>query len=178
MIGEKIREKRLQVGMSLKELSEKTDLTPGFLSQIERDLSEPSITSLRKIADALDVAVFYFLLDEAEKSPVVKKAERQQLKFRDSHVTYELLSPDLNRQMEMFMGRLEPGAVTCEEPLTHPGEEVNHVVQGKMWITIGKEEYVLDPGDTIYYYSSIPHKIVSVGEEDLVFISTITPPRF
>ncbi|WP_070001092.1 helix-turn-helix domain-containing protein [Cellulosilyticum sp. I15G10I2] len=178
MIGDKIREKRLQVGMSLKELSEKTNLTPGFLSQIERDISEPSITSLRKIAEALEVAVFYFLLDETEKSPVVKKNERQQLKFRDSHVTYELLSPDLNRQMEMFIGRLEPGAMTCEEPLTHQGEEVNHVLQGKMWITIGKDEYVLEEGDTIYYYSSIPHKIVSVGEEDLVFISTITPPRF
>lgn len=178
MIGDKIREKRLQMGMNLKDLAEKTNLTPGFLSQIERDISEPSITSLRKIADALDVAVFYFLLDDTEKSPVVKKNERQQLKFRDSHVTYELLTPDLNRQMEMFIGRLEPGAMTCEEPLTHPGEEVNHVLQGKMWIVIGKDEHVLEAGDTIYYFSTLPHKIISIGEEDLVFISTITPPRF
>lgn len=178
MIGDKIREKRLQMGMSLKELAEKTDLTPGFLSQIERDISEPSITSLRKIAEALGVAVFYFLLDEAQNSPVVRKNERQLLQFKDSHVTYELLSPDLNRQMEMFIGKLEPGAVTCEDPLTHPGEEVNHVLQGKMLISIGKDEYTLEAGDTIYYFATVPHKIISVGEDDLIFISTITPPRF
>lgn len=178
MIGDKIRERRLQMGMNLKELAERTNLTPGFLSQIERDISEPSITSLRKIAEALEVAVFYFLLDETKKSPVVKKNQRQQLKFSNSHVTYELLSPDLNRQMEMFIGQLEPGAMTCEEPLTHPGEEINHVLKGKMWIIIGEDEYVLEEGDTIYYFASLPHKIVSIGEEDLIFVSTITPPRF
>ncbi|MDF2877404.1 MAG: cupin protein [Clostridia bacterium] len=178
MIGDKIRERRLQMGMNLKELAERTNLTPGFLSQIERDISEPSITSLRKIAEALEVAVFYFLLDETKKSPVVKKNQRQQLKFNNSHVTYELLSPDLNRQMEMFIGQLEPGAMTCEEPLTHPGEEINHVLKGKMWIIIGEDEYVLEEGDTIYYFASLPHKIVSIGEEDLIFVSTITPPRF
>ncbi|MDF2594188.1 MAG: cupin protein [Clostridia bacterium] len=178
MIGDKIRERRLQMGMNLKELAERTNLTPGFLSQIERDISEPSITSLRKIAEALEVAVFYFLLDETKKSPVVKKNQRQQLKFSNSHVTYELLSPDLNRQMEMFIGQLEPGAMTCEEPLTHPGEEINHVLKGKMWIIIGEDEYILEEGDTIYYFASLPHKIVSIGEEDLIFVSTITPPRF
>jgi quercetin dioxygenase-like cupin family protein len=80
--------------------------------------------------------------------------------------------------MEMFIGQLEPGAMTCEEPLTHPGEEINHVLKGKMWIIIGEDEYVLEEGDTIYYFASLPHKIVSIGEEDLIFVSTITPPRF
>lgn len=178
MIGAKIREKRKEMSLSLKELAEKTDLTPGFLSQIERDLAEPSITSLRKIAEALGVAVFYFLMSDIQVNPVVRKNERQQLVFPDSHITYELLSPDLNRQMEMFMARLEPGAATCEDPLTHPGEEVTHVIQGKMWIQVGEEQHILEAGDTIYYFASIPHKIVSIGEEDLVFISTITPPQF
>lgn len=178
MLGARLRSKRQEIGMSLKELAEMTDLTPGFLSQVERDLAEPSITSLRKIAEALEVAVFYFLMDDIQKSPVVKKNERQVLNFPNSHLTYELLSPDLNRQMEMFQARLEPGAATCDEPLKHPGEEVTHVLAGKMHIQVGEEEYILEAGDTIYYFGSIPHKIVSIGEEDLVFISTITPPRF
>lgn len=178
MIGAKIREKRKELKMSLKELAEKTELTPGFLSQIERDLAEPSITSLRKISEALGVAVFYFLLDDLQKNPVVRKGEGQILKFPNSHLTYELLSPDLNRQMEMFKAELEPGAFTCEEPLSHPGEEVTHVCQGKMLIQIGEEEYTIEAGDTIYYFSSIPHKITSIGKENLIFISTITPPEF
>ncbi|MDC7222815.1 MAG: helix-turn-helix domain-containing protein [Spirochaetales bacterium] len=177
-LGNKIKEKRMELGMSQKALADMTDLTPGFLSQVERDLTEPSITSLRKISKALNVAIFYFLMNDEEKKVVVKKEERQVLKFPDSHMTWELLTPDLNRQMEMLMGELEPGALTCEEPLPHPGEEVTHVQKGKMWIKIGEDEYTLKEGDTIYYLGSIPHQIKNVGDDMLRFITTITPPLF
>lgn len=178
MLGEKIRNKRIDKKLTLKELAERTALTQGFLSQVERGITDPSITSLRRIAHSLDVPIFYFLMDEAKSNPVVRKNERQVLKFPDSHLTFELLSPDLNRNIEMMMARLEPGAVTCEEPLTHPGEENILVVQGRMKIQIGDDVYLLEEGDSIYYFSSIPHKIWSVGEVDLIFISAITPPAF
>ncbi|OEH84270.1 MerR family transcriptional regulator [Desulfuribacillus stibiiarsenatis] len=178
MLGERIRTKRKELNMSIKEVADKTGLTSGFISQVERDLADPSITSLRRIAEALEVPIFYFLMETKEQNPVVRKHERKKLNFPSSHLTYELLTPDLNRQMEMFMARLEPGAVTCEEPLSHPGEEGIVVMQGKMKITIGNDEYVLDEGDSIYYLSSIPHKIESTGTEDLLFISSVTPPAF
>jgi len=178
LIGEKIRRKRNELGMSMKMLAEKTGLTSGFISQVERELAEPSITSLRKIAEALDVAVFYFFTEEKNAGIVVRKDNRQSRNFPESHLTYELLSPDLNRQMEMFMATLEPGAETCETPLTHTGEEVTHVLEGSMWISIGNDEYTLEEGDTIYYFSSIPHRIVNKGDSMLRFISTITPPVF
>lgn len=178
MLGEKIRQKRLELKMSMKELANLTNLSVGFISQVERELTEPSITSLRKIAKALDVAVFYFLVEESNSNRVVRKDERKSLKFPNSHLEYELLSPNLNRKMEMFMGHLEPGAKTCEIPLTHPGEEVTHVLKGTMWIKVDNDEYTLNEGDTIYYFSSIPHQIINIGKEKLVFISTITPPRF
>lgn len=178
MLGERIRNKRMEKRYTLKELADRTELTQGFLSQVERGLTDPSITSLRRIANALDVPIFYFLMDEARANPVVRKNERQILRFPDSHLTFELLSPDLNRNLEMMMARLEPGAITCEEPLSHPGEENILVVQGKMKIQIGEDFYLLESGDSIYYFSSIPHKIWSIGEEDLVFISAMTPPAF
>lgn len=178
MLGEKIRQRRNELNMSIKDLAEKTGLTSGFISQIERELAEPSITSLRKIAEVLGVAVFHFFIDEANTSRVVRKGERQSHRFPNSHLSYELLSPDLNRQMEMFMACLEPGAETSEEPLSHIGEEVIHVLEGTMWIQIGKDEYTVKQGDTIYYFSSIPHKIINIGKDNLLFISTITPPRF
>lgn len=178
MLGERIRSKRVDKKLTLKELADRTELTQGFLSQVERGLTDPSITSLRRIAHALDVPIFYFLMDEAKANPVVRKNERQILKFPESHLVFELLSPDLNRSIEMMMARLEPGAVTCEEPLTHPGEENLLVIQGCMKIQIGEDIYFLEEGDSIYYFSSIPHKIWSIGEKDLVFISAITPPAF
>lgn len=178
MIGKRIRNRRNELAMSMKSLAEKTGLSSGFISQVERELTEPSITSLRKIAKALDVAVFYFFTEEKSTGIVVRKNKRQSRNFPKSHLTYELLSPDLKRQMEMFMASLEPGASTCDEPLSHNGEEVTHVLEGTMWIKIGEDEYTLEAGDTIYYFSSTPHKIVNNGKNMLRFISTITPPVF
>lgn len=178
MLGDKIRKKRMEKKLTLRELAERTDVTQGFLSQVERGLADPSIMSLRRIAQALDVPIFYFLMDETHSNPVVRKNERQVLKFPDSRLSFELLSPNLNRSIEMMMARLEPGGVTCDEPLTHVGEENIVVLQGAMKIQIGDDFYYLKEGDSIYYFSSIPHKIWSIGKEDLVFISAITPPAF
>ncbi len=178
MLGERIRAKRKERGKSLSELSLLTGLTASFLSQVERDVTEPSITSLRKIAKALDVPIFYFLLDTEEYSPVVRRKNRKILRFPQSHLTFELLTPDLSRQMEMMIATLEPGTSTCDEPLTHPGEECTLVLQGEMEIQIGEETYHLKEGDSIYYYCAIPHRIISVGKKDLVFVSAITPPSF
>lgn len=178
MLGEKIRKKRIEKNMSLKELAEKIDLTASFLSQVERELAEPSITSLRKIAEALDVPIFYFLLDDEQHSPVVRKNQRKVLRFPQSHLTYELLSPDLNRQMEVLIGRLDPGAASGEEDSTHPGEECILVLEGKMEIKIGEETYSLEEGDSIYYFASIPHSLYNSGDKPLVFLTAITPPRF
>lgn len=178
MLGKKIREKRKERGKSLSELAALTGLTASFLSQVERDVAEPSITSLRKIAEALDVPIFYFLLNSDGYSPVVRKGNRKTLKFPRSHLSFELLSPDLNRQMEIMMATLEPGTCTCEQPLAHPGEECVVVLEGAMDIEIGDESYHLEEGDSIYYYCAVPHRITSVGDKNLVFLSAITPPAF
>ncbi len=178
MLGSKIRSKRLERGLTIRELAERSGLTPGFLSQIERDLADPSITSLRKLATTLDVPVFHFLLDDAKSNPVVRKAERKVLNPDHGQVVFELLSPDLSRTLEMVIGRIEPGGVSCDEPMTHAGEENLLVVEGRMHIQIGADSYDLEEGDSIYYLSGLPHKIWNTGEKPLVFWSAITPPAF
>jgi len=178
LLGPRIRSKRTEKAMSLRELAERTGVTPSFLSLVERDRAEPSITTLRKIADALGVPIFYFLLNSEKDNPVVRKGGRKTIKFSESNLTFELLTPNLSGSIEMIMGTLGPGASTVEEPASHPGEECTLVLKGTMKIQIGGETYVLEEGDSIYYYSSLPHKLVNVGEGDLIFISAITPPQF
>lgn len=177
-LGQRIRKKRQARGMSLSEVATEIDKTSSYLSQVERGLAEPSITALREIARALDVPIFYFLINEENNNAVVRKNERRMLNFKGSHLTFELLSPDLKRDMEVIEATLEPGAETSDEPLNHLGEECTIVLRGKMHIIIGEEEYELGPGDSIYYKASLPHKIISTGQEDLHFISAITPPNF
>lgn len=179
MLGSKIRNKRSEKNMSLKELAEKIDLTASFLSQIERDLAEPSITSLRKIANALDVPIFYFLMTDEDSSPVVRKNERKTLRFPESHLEYELLTPDVSRMMEVFIATLDPETDGVGElESTHPGEECILILEGKMEITVGEETYILEEGDSIYYFASLPHTVRNAGKKKLVFLSAITPPRF
>lgn len=176
MLGTKIRDKRLEVGLNIKDLAEHTGLTPGFISQVERGLAEPSISSLRNIANALGVAVFYFLLDDLNPIRVVRKDRRRVLKFHNSHMTFELLSPDLNRRTEMFRAEFLPGQASCDEPYPHTGEEVIHVLQGRMQIQVGDDFYELEQGDTIHFNPGKPHRIVNIGLDNMVFVSTTTPP--
>jgi len=174
VLGERIREKRLEVKLSLKEVAEKTGLTRGFLSQVERDLTEPSISSLRKIAQALNVPIFYFLMDKNHHDPVVRKAERKVLKFNsNSDLILELLSPELNRNIQMVIGRLKPGCTDCDEPITHIGEEIILVLEGKMKFQLGEGVHYLEEGDSIYCCDHIPHRIWSEGDTDLVYVSAV-----
>lgn len=177
-MGGKIRQKRMERGLSLKSLAKAIGKTPSFLSQVERGLAEPSITSLRDIAQALGVPIFYFLLDDNSPSPVVRRDQRKIMSFPGYQLTFELLSPSLNREMEVIQGRLEPGGMTCQEPLSHPGEEATLVLTGQMEIQVGSDCHLLGEGDCIYYFASVPHKIVNVGTGELIFISAITPPSF
>ncbi len=179
MIGERIRAKRGQRKLSLRQLAEVTGFTPSFLSQVERNLAMPSIMSLRKLAEALEVPIFYFLIDDGDEQKVVRRAERKVLNFPESHLTFELLSPGLNHKMEVITARLEPAAATCTRKLSHPGEECTLVVEGTMQIEVDDDVYVLEEGDSIYYFCSLPHRIVNISpDKDLVFVSAITPPNF
>ncbi len=179
MLGERIRSKRVQRNLSLRQLAETTGFTPSFLSQVERDLAMPSIMSLRKLAEALEVPIFFFLLDDGEEHMVVRKGDRKILNFPESHLTFELLTPGLNHKIELITARLEPGAATCDRKLSHPGEECTLVVSGTMRIEVDNSVHVLEEGDSIYYFCSLPHRIGNISpDKDLVFVSAITPPSF
>ena len=178
MLGDKIRQKRLEQQMSMKELADMTGLTAGFLSQIERDLAEPSIASLRKIAEALNVAIFHFFVEDGEGHKVVRKEARQKIQFPDANMTYELLSPDVNHKMECLYGTLKAGGRTGETVASHEGEEFTYVFKGSMHMVIADEDHHLAEGDAIYYEGTLPHQIRNSGDEDLEFLTVITPPRF
>ena len=97
-IGKRVRRQRNKLGFSLRELAARADLTAGFLSQLENDQISPSLNSLQNIATALQVPMFYFL-ENSQPHLIVRAAERRKLYFPDSHMGYDLLAPELTRQM-------------------------------------------------------------------------------
>lgn len=183
MLGAKIRQRRTELGLSLQELATMTNLTPSFLSQVERDLSEPSLASLRRIASALEVPIFYFLVDEDNHKPLVRVKDRRTMEFPDAGIVYQLLSPldFVNRSMEIVVTRMAAGKGEVHggnHPITHPGEEAIVVLRGKARIHVGDAEYDLGPGDCLYFFASIPHQVRNIGDEELEFLAAITPPAF
>lgn len=177
-LGNKIRKLRISKGMNLTVFAKKIGKTPSYLSQVERGMASPSIMALREIAKALNVPMFYFLIDDRKQSIIVRKNKRKVLQFSKSHLTYELLSPDVSNRIQMIRTRIEIGASSCSKPLSHESEECTLVMEGKMKIEIGDDFFVLEEGDSIYYLASIPHKITSIGNKDLIIISAVSHNNF
>ena len=177
-LGQRIKSRRKELNLSLRDLAGQVNLTASFLSQVERDLTSPSIESLRKISEALDVPIFYFLVEPNAESPVVRRNQRRKLILPDSNLVYELLTPDLNRKLEVVMVALEPGEHSAAIPLRGHTEECIYVLQGQMEIALSEDVYSLASGDSIYFEGPMLRYLTAKGDETLRYISIITPPVF
>jgi transcriptional regulator with XRE-family HTH domain len=175
-LGARLRRLRTDRGWSLRQLAGVSGLSPGLLSQLERDLTNPSVTTLRRLAESLHVSIFALIPDNGPAHIVVSPDSRRKLVVQDGELHYELLSPDTNRQMEVWLGRLARGASMGTEVSSHPSEEFILVLKGRMRITIGAEQHVLEQGSSIQYDGNLPHRIVNDGGQDLEFLSALTPP--
>ena len=177
-IGAKIKERRNEMGLSLRDLARIVNLTASFLSQIERNQASPSIDSLRRISQALNVPVFYFLLEQEGPSPIVRKDQRRQLTLPDTNITYQLLTPNVERKMGVILAELDPN--DGEVPLVHyqHTEECIFVLEGELEVTLGIEAYRLEAGDAIYFDGPMLQQLKAKGEKQVKYLSIITPPIF
>ncbi len=188
-IGLRIKGRRQAVGLSLRELAKRTDLTASFLSQVERGRANTSLASLRRIAEALDVPILHFLensqsdgpwaTDASRKySPLVSAERRRRLNLPDSQVVYELLTPDLDRTMEAFCGRIAPGTGNVARRLREATQEFIYVLSGALIIGLGQDEYQVCAGDSIYFDGPALTRLACASDEEAAWISVITPPAF
>lgn len=176
MIGQRIKERRQEMNLSLRDLGELTGLTASFLSQIENELTEPSITSLQKIATALKVPMFTFLNGGTKTEQVVRSSARKRLSFPEPHLEYELLSSDLNHQMAGFLIHLKAGETHHAQQLYKSTEEIMYVMRGELEIWLEDRQYLLHPGDSIHYEGAHLKNFTATGKDDLVVLCVITPP--
>ena len=178
MIGQKIKEKRTELNLSLRELGEITGLTASFLSQVENGLTDPSISSLQKIATALKVPMFTFLGSGGRPEQVVRRDSRKKLTFPEPHLEFELLTNDLSRQIGGFLIHLKAGEHYRAQQLYRTTDELLYVLQGELEIDVGGNTHHLLPGDSIYYEGAQLEGYTSSGAEDLLMLCAITPPAF
>jgi transcriptional regulator with XRE-family HTH domain len=175
-LGRRIRALRTERGLTLTGLAARVGITRSFLSSVERGVAYPSILVLRSIAAALEVPVFLLFTAPESNGIVVRKEARKVIRPPGAALSYELLSPDIRRKMEMIIVRLKPGV--DGSAMAHDGEECALVLKGRVVITVGDVDYELNQGDSIYYDSGLPHKARALGDEHAEIVSAITPPNF
>jgi len=186
MIGERIRELRTERGMAARELAQKANVTPGYISQIERDLIQPSMSVLMKIADALAVPVTHFFAREEgqEHVVVIPRNGRTRIKFADVNVEYEFLTPfgrssDHSAQMEIVHYTLEPHQWGSTAIMLHPeSAECSLVLAGTLEYHVDGDVYTVVEGGCIYLPPNTPHQLYNPGEVNMDAIAVVSPSYF
>jgi quercetin dioxygenase-like cupin family protein/DNA-binding XRE family transcriptional regulator len=169
-VGERVRLVREDRDLTLQDISQRTGLDVAFLEQIENGNVAPPLGTIIKLAKALDLKMGYFISGEEDMPfTIVRKSDRKVVSRYSSSkgkyygYGYESLAPHKkDRHMEPFLISLEPSE-SDEERSAHDGQEFIYVLEGAMEVRLGEEVHVLEPGDSIYYDSTVPHLVKNHG---------------
>lgn len=169
-VGQKIRALRQAKGWRLETVAAKAGLSVGFISQIERGLSSPSLRALTALADVLGVSLSAFFDAKDTMSPadavVTREGERAELRLWRSGISKQLLSPAAPGGLSLFLVHLQPGASTGDELYTHDGEEAGLVLDGAMTLTVDRETWTLRAGDSFRFASRRPHRFGNPSRDE------------
>lgn len=162
-LGERLKNIRKTKGMTLQKLSEMTNLSMGFLSNIERDLSSPTISHLQKICGALNIALVELIQPSDDNKILVKKEERQEIFYsKTSKIKYELITEG-QKSLNGICITMEEGADYGKISYGHSSDEIGIVVKGTMQMEVEGKQYIINEGDTIYIKANVPHKYKNIG---------------
>lgn len=172
-IGVRLRETRKAHALTLDQFAERTGFTKSYLSKIETGKKVPPIASLARIAQALDTDIAYFLqlthvrAVEDENISFVRAIERQPIVRGGTSFGYDyetLAHKKRRKRMEPFVLTF-PSHISREVFFEHDGEEFIFVLSGRVEFTTGQQKFVLEPGDSLYFDFSVPHRGRSLGDE-------------
>lgn len=181
-VGHEIRGLRKARDTTIAKLSDATGLSKGYLSQIERGISSPSVKALHSISRALGVTISWFFPPETEdgeelRNTVVRAYARRSLSF-ESGITDELLSPNLERTIELLRCTFPAGSESGTEPYNHRGEEAGIVILGQLDLWLDDQHIHLKEGDSFAFSSDRFHRYANPTDGDTVVIWAISPPTY
>jgi transcriptional regulator with XRE-family HTH domain len=178
-LGPRIRALRQARRVTLRELAERAGVTESFLSQVEREVTSPSIASVQRIARALDLGIADLFVEDAPLGRVVRRAERRRIVYPGLHASDEFLTTGRDGRLQVIVSTLEPGGGTGEEGYVHDSdEEVVIVLEGRLDLWVGDEHHRLEEGDAITHSSRQPHHNRNPGPGRAVILFCSTPPSF
>lgn len=176
IIGDKIKELRLQCDLTQEELANRCELSKGYISQLENDLTSPSIATLIDILSALGTSLKDFFSEEVEEEIVF--SEQDFIEKKTEQMTLNWLVPNAQKNsMEPVLIELNKNCAT-EEDVPHEGEEFGYVLDGEIVIHLGKKKYICKKGESFYFTSAKSHYIINTKEKTAKFLWISSPPTF
>ena len=178
-IGGKIKRLRVRLGLTQEELAARTELTKGFISQLERDITSPSIATLMDILEALGTNVSEFFSDREDDGVMTYAADDMFIKAdEEAGVTIRWLVTNAQRNaLEPILVTLAPGAST-EPDDPHEGEEFGYVLSGVITLVSGEQRHKVRRGDAFYFRPTGVHYLTNTGKSEGKVLWVSTPPSF
>ena len=181
-VGSLIRKTRKELGFSLQKVADQSGLSVSFVSQAERGVLTPSVSSLKKIATALEIPAGILMFNSGDSSSatmvsVIRRNDRKKIVLPQSNAHYELITPDMRRRASMLSLTADAGAQSGPT-LSHYGEDCVVVLQGALDIQVGDMWHKLKRGDSIYFNSEIPHRWQNSTKSKAIALWMSTPPSF
>lgn len=175
-IGQKIKQLRILKGLTQEELADRAELSKGFISQLERDLTSPSIATLMDILQCLGTTVGEFFNETKEEQVVFSHEDYFEKTDTELLNTIEWIIPNAQKnRMEPIRLKLEAGGSTYPDN-PHEGEEFGYILSGNITLHIGSKSYKLKKGESFYFTADKQHYITSKAGATLIWVSS--PPSF
>ena len=177
-IGTKIKDLRIQKGLTQEELADRCELSKGFISQLERDLTSPSIATLLDILTCLGTDLKDFFNDSEDNQIAFKEADYFEKIDEELHNKIEWIIPNAQKNMmEPIRLSLSPGGSTSPDN-PHEGEEFGYVLLGSITLVLGKRRIKVKKGESFYFKADSTHYIQAGQKTGAVLIWVSTPPSF
>jgi len=180
-VGERIKGLRIEKGISIEDVSKISGISESVISRIESQEISPPLGNIIRLAKVLEVSVGEIFGDSAD-SPfcIVRSDDRKTVSrfsstdSKSSSYSYEALGQQkMDRKMEPFLVTLAPTEVHQVEPNEHKGEEFIFVLEGKVEVRLSDHTDILNPGDSIYYDSDMPHVVSCHGDDPATILAVI-----
>lgn len=183
-IGQKLRQRRKVKRLSLKAVSERTGLSIGLVSQIERGISTPSLRSLNQICQALEMPMPWLFDRDSVTHPareecVVRLAQRRRLDLGSGGMIKEILSPDSVTNIQLMRFVIHPGGGSGDSPYTSPnGAKCGTVISGRLGLEVSGQKHILNPQDSFAFHARERYRFWAVGDTDCEVIWVVTPALY
>ncbi|WAW14491.1 helix-turn-helix domain-containing protein [Peptostreptococcus equinus] len=177
-IGEKVKRLRTEKQLTQEELANRCELSKGFISQLENDLTSPSIATLIDILDVLGTNLREFFAEEVNEKITFKKDDMFEVEDFDNKYTFRWLVPNSQKNdMEPVLVKIEPDGKYKEEK-PHEGEEFGYVIKGTICLYMGNKKFKVRKGESFYYKPKEVHYITNEGKVPAMLIWVSSPPSF